>query len=629
MYVAPGGSFAMSGGSVTGNEAETSGGGVTVAGAGDAVPVSEPITVPVTVGGGGSDGVIDEWKDGGTVEGEGSVALQALSRAARAPRNSNAASFTLTGGSITGNTAGEYGGGVNVRGSVSVDTGSVITITGNTVNQVTNNVYFPEAHTDLTVNGIPASGSEIGVRMATPGQFAAMGNGVEESAAQPFFASDDPDYKVLTMENGLKLGKQQDTPSISIDYQNETLTGFESGADYTINGVTVTPDADGTITIQEDWFDKTISIVRKGDGNMADSEAQSLDIPARPAAPAVTGGVNRIDGATTAMEYSTDSGMTWTAFTEETVANISAGTYLVRSQATDTIFAGQPTAEITVTKPSGGSGGSSSTRYPVTVEDSAHGQVESNLTRARRGQTVTLTVTPDEGYQLDRLTVRDADGDRIDLERVSDSRFTFEMPRSKVTVEAVFTKIEPAPPLPFADVPTGHWAYEAIRYVWENGLMAGTSATAFGPDAPLTRGQLVTILWRAAGSPQVNYLMDFSDVDPAAWYGEAVRWASALRIAGGYGDGRFGPDDPVTREQLAVMLYQYAWNAGYDLTGGGMALREYDDYEAVSPWALEALDWAVSAGILSGTGATTLSPQSTATRAQAAVMLERFCELDR
>ena len=129
---------------------------------------------------------------------------------------------------------------------------------------MTNNVYFPETHTDLTVNGIPASGSEIGVRMATPGQFAAMGNGVEESAAQPFFASDDPDYKVLTMENGLKLGKQQDTPSISIDYQNETLTGFESGADYTINGVTVTPDADGTITIQEDWFDKTISIVRKG-----------------------------------------------------------------------------------------------------------------------------------------------------------------------------------------------------------------------------------------------------------------------------------------------------------------------------------------------------------------------------
>ena len=98
---------------------------------------------------------------------------------------------------------------------------------------------------------------------------------------------------------------------------------------------------------------------------MADSEAQSLDIPARPAAPAVTGGGSTAStGATTAMEYSTDSGMTWTAFTEETVANISAGTYLVRSQATDTIFAGQPTAEITVTKPSGGSGGSSSTRYP-------------------------------------------------------------------------------------------------------------------------------------------------------------------------------------------------------------------------------------------------------------------------
>ena len=109
-----------------------------------------------------------------------------------------------------------------------------------------------------------------------------------------------------------------------------------------------------------------------------------------------------------------------------------------------------------------------------------------------------------------------------------------------------------------------------------------------------------------------------------------MRWASALRIAGGYGDGRFGPDDPITREQLAVMLYQYAWNMGYDLTAGGMAIREYADYDQISSYALEALDWAVSAEIISGTGdGSTLSPQGQATRAQAAVMLMRFCELDK
>ena len=349
--------------------------------------------------------------------------------------------------------------------------------------------------------------------------------------------------------------------------------------------------------------------------------------------------VGQSETLTAAVEPSnaTNKNVTWSS-SAESVATVEDGkvTAVGAGEATITVTTedGNKTAQcaVTVRTPSSTGGGSSSpARYTITVPDDIEGgTVKASPTRASRGTTVTLTVTPDEGYQLDRLTVRDADGDRIDLERVSDSRFTFEMPRSKVIVEAVFTKIEPEPePLPFADVPEGHWAYEAIRYVWENGLMAGTSAAAFGPDDSLTRGQLVTILWRAAGSPQVNYLMDFSDVDPAAWYGEAVRWASALRIAGGYGDGRFGPDDPVTREQLAVMLYQYAWNAGYDLTGGGMALREFDDYDQISPWALEALDWAVNAGILSGTGDSTLAPQGQATRAQAAVMLTRLCELDR
>ena len=255
--------------------------------------------------------------------------------------------------------------------------------------------------------------------------------------------------------------------------------------------------------------------------------------------------------------------------------------------------------------------------------------MESNLNRARRGQTVTLTVTPDEGYQLDRLTVRDADGERIDLERVSDSRFTFEMPRSKVTVEATFVEVEEENVLPFRDVDVDDWFYDAVVYAYENGLMAGTGEATFSPSGTTTRGQIVTILWRLAGSPQVDYLMDFSDVDPAAWYGEAVRWASSLGIASGYGDGRFGPDDPITREQLAVMLYQYAWNMGYDLTGGGMALREYGNYDRISGWALEALDWAVNAGIISGTGDSALSPQGRATRAQTAVMLQKFCELDK
>ena len=180
--------------------------------------------------------------------------------------------------------------------------------------------------------------------------------------------------------------------------------------------------------------------------------------------------------------------------------------------------------------------------------------------------------------------------------------------------------------LPFTDVPEDYWAYNAIQYVYGEGLMAGTSGSTFNPEGATTRGQIVTILWRLAGNPVVNYLMDFDDVDPAAYYGEAIRWATSEGIAGGYGGGVFGPDDPITREQLAVMLHRYAQHEGYDTTQGGMAIREYADYEQISDFALEALDWTVSAGIINGTSATTLSPSGSATRAQVAVILMRFCQ---
>ena len=184
---------------------------------------------------------------------------------------------------------------------------------------------------------------------------------------------------------------------------------------------------------------------------------------------------------------------------------------------------------------------------------------------------------------------------------------------------------EPAD-LPFTDVQEDYWAYNAIQYVYGEGLMAGTSGSTFNPEGATTRGQIVTILWRLAGNPVVNYLMDYSDVDPAAYYAEAIRWATSEGIVGGYGGGVFGPDDAITREQLAVMLWRFAQHAGYDTTQGGMAIREYVDYEQISDFALEALNWAVSAGIINGTSTTTLSPSGSATRAQVAVILMRFCQ---
>ena len=169
------------------------------------------------------------------------------------------------------------------------------------------------------------------------------------------------------------------------------------------------------------------------------------------------------------------------------------------------------------------------------------------------------------------------------------------------------------------------WRY-AVRYVYEHGLMMGTSPTTFSAEGTTTRGQIVTILWRMEGGPVVDYLMDFDDVSLDSYYTEAIRWAASEGVVGGYGNGKFGPNDPITREQFAVILYRYAQKQGYDTTQGGMAVREYADYDAISPYALKAMGWANAAGIIGGTSPTTLAPQGTATRAQAAAMLMRFCE---
>ena len=182
--------------------------------------------------------------------------------------------------------------------------------------------------------------------------------------------------------------------------------------------------------------------------------------------------------------------------------------------------------------------------------------------------------------------------------------------------------------LPFRDVPENAWYADAAAYVYRHGLMAGTSATTFAPDMTTSRAMIVTILWRLAGSPQVDYLMDYSDVSLDSYYAEAIRWATSEGIVGGYGGGVFGPDDPITREQLAAMLWRYAQHEGYDVgVGEDTNILSYTDAFDVAEYAIPAMQWACGAGVINGTGdGSTLSPQGEATRAQAAVMLMRFCE---
>lgn len=264
------------------------------------------------------------------------------------------------------------------------------------------------------------------------------------------------------------------------------------------------------------------------------------------------------------------------------------------------------------------------TTYAVTVEDAENGKVTRSPARAGRGTTVTITTAPDDGYELDKLTVTDARGSELELTDKGNGKYTFRMPASKVTVEAVFTEILPEP-LPFIDVDEDAWYADAVRYVYEHDLMAGYGGDLFGPNDELSRAQFCQIIYNMEDPPAVTGSSAFTDVADGAWYANVVTWAAENGIVVGYGGGLFGPEDNITREQFAAILYRYAQAKGYGTTAS-FDLSAYGDVSDVSAWAISAMQWACGKDIIIGTSPTTLAPQGTATRAQAATMLQRFCE---
>ena len=268
-----------------------------------------------------------------------------------------------------------------------------------------------------------------------------------------------------------------------------------------------------------------------------------------------------------------------------------------------------------------------STAYVITVEDSDNGTVTPSRTRASKGLTVTLTVKPDEGYKLDDLTVTDKNGNEVKLTDKGNGKYTFAMPASAVTVEASFTKDDTPVDtgLPFTDVKADDWFYEAVKYVYDNKLMDGTSSTTFAPLMTTNRAMVVTILWRLEGQPETDATLSFTDVESGVWYTDAVRWAASEGIVKGYSNTVFAPNDTVTREQLATILYRYAESKGYDVSARG-DLTTFTDGAKTSSWAAEAMEWAVGSKLLSGKGGNVLDPTGTATRAEVAQIFMNFAQ---
>lgn len=261
-------------------------------------------------------------------------------------------------------------------------------------------------------------------------------------------------------------------------------------------------------------------------------------------------------------------------------------------------------------------------QHRVYVKDVSNGSLTANVNWAAEGDKVYVTAKPSKGYELTWLSVKAADGTVLKIyEALGENTYYFYMPDQYVTVSGIFSVISSG--LPFVDVNSGAWYYDAVSFVYNKGIMNGVTSTTFEPNSTITRGMVVTMLWRMAGEPYVSG-GSFSDVASGRYYSTAVAWAAKNGIVDGYSSTVFGVNDPVTREQFATILYRYAKYMGYSTTGS--SLTGYYDANSVSSWARDAMGWAVRNGIITGSGNSRLNPTGTASRAEVAQMFMSFYE---
>ena len=409
----------------------------------------------------------------------------------------------------------------------------------------------------------------------------------------------------------------------AINYATETLT---VNSDYEVN---IAGDFTGTVIQGDaslsDYIGSTLYIRHKADANGAPaSAAVALTIPARPAAPAnVSGGTEQISGVDSSMEYRAVGSTSWTRCTGTSISNLSDGDYEVRIAATNNGFASEA-VQVHVSPYTG--------RFSYEISTSVGDNGTISVDRyATEGERVTITVSPDDAYKLDDLSVT-AGGKEVEVTANDDGTFSFTMPSGDVKISATFvedpdwTPDEPEEPTTdvseiFIDVAPNAWYKDAVQYANDNGLMTGVSANEFAPEATTTRAMIVSILARLEGVTTAQ-AAGFADVNDE-WYATAVNWAANVGVVNGYEDNTFRPNQPITREQLAAILMNYAAYKGEDVSARA-DLSAYTDQP--STWATDTMSWAVAEGLISGVTNDELRPQGNATRAQVAAILQRFLE---
>ena len=580
----------------------------------------------------------------------------------------------------TGTSAGEEtsaaeGSESSTAGSGGTNTQKALTAKYYSTEKLSSDVFLPkyqELTMTLNVNGTPVSADENGVyhayvggtdddvltvscqtenvtykvtRMDTTGEIAQETGGT---------------YKIPTFEGSLMLKidgtKGQDVTSVFLlvsrdetppmltladpvffadrDTGAYTITGTADAGSEIIYGKTsqsatqsVTAGSDGRFTVSGvlRGADNTGVLFLSARDSAGNESAQQLALITRQTRYAVTvngsydaqnsGAGSYAAGSVVTVRAGSRSGYTFNGWT--------SGSNVVFDDpnAEETTFT-MPEGSVTVTANWSRDGGSSSSgrddsdpRYAVGIPDKTeNGSVSVSPKNASQGDRVTVTVKPDAGYELDSLKVLDKNGKELELTDKGDGRFTFIMPAGKVEVKAAFT--EEVKISPFRDVPTDAYYYEAVKWAQKKGITGGIGDGLFGPNQPCTRAQIVTFLWRAAGSPVVNYAMDLTDVPGDAYYAEAVRWALSQGITTGTADGKFSPNAPCTRAQSVTFLFR-ASKASAD---GAPAFSDV----AADAYYAEAVKWATDNGITNGTTSSTFSPGSGCTRAQIVTFLWRL-----
>lgn len=494
-------------------------------------------------------------------------------------------------------------------------------VAGNTTATAENTNIVIQTYMDMTITGVDASSEKKTITVDIQPMYRTVATTADVKNGGEIVLKGDESKAVNAVQigNPQKLAVSGET-TVSI----QLPTGFVTDATAKIfvqhkgyeYEATVTKD-DGvytaTFTNPHGFSPFTISMTSQAVAQIGETKYTSLQ-----------DAVNAVENNGTIEIVGGTSPYTGTANKTFTVKNSTSADITVNGQ---TI---KPTESYTFkyTHSSGGSSGGSSsgkTTYKVTTSAVNNGGVNASPSNAEKGATITITLSPNKGYKLDKLTVTDGSGKSVSTVKKSDTVYTFTMPASAVKVGVSYVKATETPSkTTFNDVSANDWFASAVDYVTGKGMMNGTADNTFSPKANTTRGMVVTVLYRLENQPSTS-AASFTDVASGAYYANAVAWANANGIVSGYGSGKFGPNDKVTREQLAAILYRYAQYKKYDVSGAN-SLDGYTDVQSVSSYAVPALQWANAAGVVTGKSGSKLDPKGNATRAEVAAMLMRFCE---